>query len=139
LAIVADVAKMGLVFQHTGAATTRKYIKEHADVVRRYVRAHVEAVHKMWTDKEATIKALGHYMGSGLDRETLEKSYEDVMTESMYPKKQYPSLEGLKTVLDDIAERDARAKSAKPEQFVDMSFIRELDQNGFIDGLYKKK
>ena len=139
LAIVADVAKMGLVFQHTGAATTRKYINQHADVVRRYVRAHVEAVHKMWTDKEATIKALGHYMGSGLDRETLEKSYEDVMTESMYPKKQYPSLEGLKTVLDDIVERDARAKSAKPEQFVDMSFIRELDQNGFIDGLYKKK
>src|SRR5512144_2420373 len=58
LAIIADVAQMGLVFQHTGAATTRRYIKEHSDTVRRYVRAHVEAVHKMWTDKEATIKAL---------------------------------------------------------------------------------
>ena len=139
LAIIADVAKMGLVFQHTGAATTRKYIKEHQDTVRRYVRAHVEAVHKMWTDKEATIKALSHYMGSGLDRETLEKSYENVMTEAMYPKRQYPSLEGLKTVLDDTAERDPRAKTAKPEQFVDMSFIRELDQGGFIDALYKKK
>jgi len=46
---------MGLVFQHTGAATTRKFIKEHPDTVRRYVRSHVEAVHKMWTDKEATI------------------------------------------------------------------------------------
>ena len=30
-------------------------------------------------------------------------------------------------------------KTAKPEQFVDMSFIRELDQSGFIDALYKKK
>lgn len=139
LAVIADVAKMGLVFQHTGAATTRRYIKEHPDVVRRYVRAHVEAVHRMWTDKEATIKALAKYMGSGLDRETLERSYENVMTEAMYPKKQYPSLEGLKIVLEDIAERDPRAKSAKPEQFVDMSFIRELDQSGFIDGLYKKK
>jgi NitT/TauT family transport system substrate-binding protein len=139
LAIIADVAKMGLVFQHTGAATTRKFIKENHDTVRRYVRSHVEAVHRMWTDKEATIKALAHYMGSGLERETLEKSYENVMTEAFYPKKQYPSLEGLKTVLDDIAERDPRARSAKPEQFVDMSFIRELDQSGFIDGLYKKK
>jgi len=139
LAIIADVAQMGLVFQHTGAATTRKYIKENQDIVRRYVRAHVEAVHKMWTDKEATIRALSRYMGSGLDRETLQKSYENVMTEAMYPKKQYPSIEGLKTVLEDIAERDPRAKSAKPEQFVDVSFIRELDQSGFIDGLYKKK
>ncbi len=82
LAIIADVAQMGLVFQHTGAATTRKYIKEHPDTVRRYVRSHVEAVHKMWTDKEATIKALSRYMGSGLDRETLERSYENVMTEA---------------------------------------------------------
>jgi ABC-type nitrate/sulfonate/bicarbonate transport system substrate-binding protein len=129
---------MGLVFQHTGAVTTRKYIREHTDTVRRYVRAHVEAVHKMWTDKESSIKALARFMGSGIDRETLERTREDVMTEALYPKKQYPSLEGIKTVMDDIAERDPRAKNFKPEQFVDFTFIRELDQSGFIDGLYKK-
>jgi NitT/TauT family transport system substrate-binding protein len=139
LAVLADVAQMGLVFQHTGVATTRRYIKEHHETVRRYVKSHVEAVHKMWTDKEATIKALGKYMGSGVDRETLEKSYANVMTEALYPKKQYPSLEGLKTVLEDISERDPRAKTSKPEQFVDFSFIKELDASGFIDGLYKKK
>ena len=139
MAVLADVAQMGLVFQHTGAATTKKFIREHNDTVRRYVRAHVEAVHKMWTDKEATIRALGKYMGSGLDREILEKSYDNVMHETLYPKTQYPSQEGLKTVIEDLAERDPRAKTVKPEQFVDMSFIRELDQSGFIDGLYKKK
>jgi NitT/TauT family transport system substrate-binding protein len=139
MAVLADVAQMGLVFQHTGAATTKRFIREHTDTVRRYVRAHVEAVHKMWTDKEATIRALGKYMGGGLDREILDMSRENVMHETLYPKKQYPSLEGLKTVIDDLAERDTRAKAAKPEQFVDNSFIRELDQSGFIDGLYKKK
>jgi len=139
MAVLADVAQMGLVFQHTGAATTKRYIREHNDIVRRYVRAHVEAVHKMWTDKEASIRALGKYMGGGLDREILEKSYDNVMHETFYPKLQYPSQEGLKTVIEDLAERDPRARTAKPEQFVDMSFIRELDQSGFIDGLYKKK
>jgi NitT/TauT family transport system substrate-binding protein len=139
LAVIADVAQMGLVFQHTGAATTKRFIKENPDTVRRYVRAHVEAVHKMWTDKEATVRALGRYMGSGVERDILEKSRENVLTEALFSKKQYPSLEGLKTVLDEIAERDPRAKTAKPEQFVDLSFIRELDQRGFIDGLYKKK
>jgi len=139
LAVVADVAKMGLVFQHTGAVTTKKFIREQPDIVRRYVKSHVEAVHRMWTDKETTIKALSRYMGSGLDREILEKSRENVLTEAMYPKKQYPSLEGLKTVLNELAERDKRAKAATPEQFIDATFIRELDQSGFIDGLYKKK
>jgi NitT/TauT family transport system substrate-binding protein len=138
MAVIADVAQMGLVFQHTGAATTKKFIREHNDVVRRYVRAHVEAVHKMWTDKEATIRALGKYMGSGLDREILEKSWANVMHETLYPRKQYPSVEGLKTVIDDLAERDPRAKTVKPEQFIDATFIRELDQSGFIDSLYKK-
>jgi NitT/TauT family transport system substrate-binding protein len=139
LVVVADVAQMGLVFQHTGAATTRRFIREHTDTVRRYVRSHVEAVHKIWTDKEATVRVLGKYMGSGVDRDILEKSRDNILTEALLPKKQFPSLEGLKTVLDDIADRDPRAKTAKPEQFVDFTFIKELDQSGFIDGLYKKK
>jgi ABC-type nitrate/sulfonate/bicarbonate transport system substrate-binding protein len=130
---------MGLVFQHTGAATTRRFIRENPDIVRRYVKSHVEAVHRIWTDKEATVKTLGKYMGSNVDREILEKSRENILTEALLPKKQIPSLEGLKTVMEDIGERDPRAKTAKPEQFVDFTFIRELEQSGFIDGLYKKK
>ncbi|HET8564182.1 MAG TPA: ABC transporter substrate-binding protein [Candidatus Binatia bacterium] len=139
LAVLADVSKMGLVFQHTGAATTRRFIRDNQDTVRRYVRSHVEAVHRIWTDKEASIKTLAKYMGSGVERDILEKSRENIVTEGLLPKKQYPSLEGLKTVLEEISERDPRAKTAKPEQFADLSFIRELDQNGFIDGLYKKR
>jgi ABC-type nitrate/sulfonate/bicarbonate transport system substrate-binding protein len=139
LTVIADVAKMGLSFQHTAPATTRKYIREHQDIVRRYVKAHVEAVHKMWTDRETTIKVLGKYMGGGVEREILEKSRDNVMTEALFPKKQFPTIEGLKFVLEDVGERDPRAKTAKPEQFVDLTFIKELDQSGFIDGLYKKK
>jgi NitT/TauT family transport system substrate-binding protein len=138
LSVIADVAQMGLVFQHTGAATTRRFIKEHPEIVRRYVKAHVEAVHRIWTDKEITVRALARYMGQSIERDILERSREGFLTEALLPKKQYPSLEGLKTVLGEIAERDPRAKTAKPEQFVDFTFIRELDQSGYIDSLYKK-
>ncbi len=57
----------------------------------------------------------------------------------MLPRKQYPTLEGIKTILDTTAEKDPRAKNFKPEDFVDMRFIRELDQSGFIDNLYTGK
>jgi NitT/TauT family transport system substrate-binding protein len=139
LVVLADVAKMGLVFQHTGAATTRRFIREHRDIVRRYVKSHVEAVHKLWTDKEATVRVLGKYMGRGVGRDILEKSRENILTEALLPKKQYPTLKGIQTVLNEIATRDPRAKTAKPEQFVDLSFIKELDQSGYIDSLYKSK
>jgi hypothetical protein len=40
-------------------------------------------------------------------------------------------------VLDAIADDNPKAKSAKPEQFVDARFVKELDSSGYIDGLYK--
>lgn len=139
LAVIADVAQMGLIFQHTGVATTRRFIKEHPDIVRRYVKAQVEAVHTIWTDENANVKALQKYMGRNVDHDILVRSWKNILTEPLMPKKQYPSIEGLKTVLEDLGERDPRAKAAKPEQFVDFTFIRELDKSGFIDSLYKKK
>ena len=135
--VLADVAKMGLAIQHTGVATTRRFIKGNRDLVRKYVKSQVEAVHRIWTDKEATMRAFMKYAGSGVEREILEKIREGLLGEAMLSKKQYPSLEGLKTILTSQAETDPRARAAKPEEFVDLSFIKELDQSGYIDSLYK--
>jgi hypothetical protein len=38
-----------------------------------------------------------------------------------------------------LAEKDAKARAAKPEDFADLSFIKQLDQSGYSDNLYKKK
>lgn len=139
MVVLADVAKMGLVVQHTGVATTRRFIRKNPETIRRYVKSQVEAVHRIYTDKETTIKVLSKYMGRGVEREILEKTWEGLLNESLFPKKQYPSLEGLKTILAPLAEKDPKARAAKPEDFADLSFIRELDQSRYIDGLYKTK
>jgi NitT/TauT family transport system substrate-binding protein len=133
--MLADLPKLGLVYQHTAVATTRKYIREHSDIVRRYVKSQVEAVHRIYTDKEASIRALAKFIGRNIERDVLEKTWENLLNESVLPKKQYPSLEGIKTIL----ATEAKGKPGKPEDFVDMSFIRELDQSGYIDSLYKKR
>jgi len=54
------------------------------------------------------------------------------------PAKPTPSLEGIKTVLEEIAKSDPTAKAVQPEHFVDASFIQKLDQSGVIDRLYQK-
>lgn len=46
---------------------------------------------------------------------------------------------GIKTILEAQAKQDPKAKAAKAEDFVDMRFIKELDDSGFIDNLYKGK
>ena len=65
----------------------------------------------------------------------VEKTWENLLSDSVLPKKQYPSLEGIKTILAS----EVKGKNAKPEDFADSTFIRELDQSGYIDGLYKKR
>jgi NitT/TauT family transport system substrate-binding protein len=135
MTMLADLPKLGLVYQHTSAATTRKYIREHPDIVRRYVKSQVEAVHRIYTDKEASLRALARFIGRTVERDVLEKTWENLLSESVLPRKQYPSLEGIKTIL----ATELKGKPGKPEDFVDSSFIRELDQSGYIDGLYKKR
>ena len=135
MTVLAYLPKLGLVYQHTAVAATRKYIREHPDIVRRYVKSQVEAVHRIYTDKEGAIKALARFIGRNVDRDVLEKTWENLLNEQVLPKKQYPSLEGIKTILNT----ELKGKPGKPEDFVDSSFIRELDQSGYVDGLYKKR
>ena len=123
-------------YQGIGVGTTRTFIRDNPDVVRRYVKSQVEAVHRLKTDREAGIKVLGKYLNIQ-DREVLEKAYDDAITDEKLPPKQYPSLEGIKKILEPLGEADPKAKAAKPEDFVDMRFIKELDDSGFIDELYK--
>jgi NitT/TauT family transport system substrate-binding protein len=133
--VLADLPKLGLVYQHTAAATTKKYIREHPDIVRRYVKSQIEAVHRIYSDKEAAVRALARFIGRTVERDVLEKTWENMLSESVLPKKQYPSVEGLKTIL----AAEPKGKSFKPEDFFDANFVRELDKNGFTDALYKKR
>ena len=129
---------MGLPFQHNGVVTTRKFIRENPDAVRRYVKSQVEAVHFMKTNREVGLQVLGKFLGRSKDRELVEKSYDVSMGEDVYPRKQYPTLAGIKTILDAMVKDNPSIKETKPEEFVDVRFIRELDESGFIDNLYKK-
>lgn len=138
LNLLADVSTLGLAFQHTAPVTTRRFIRENLDLVRRYLKSHVEAVHRIKTDRETGIRVMTKYLGQSKDKESTEKSYDRYVTEEQLPRKQYPTLEGIRTVLNTLADKDPKVKTVKPEDLVDMRFVKELDQSGFIDGLYKR-
>ena len=71
------------------------------------------------------------------DKEILQRTYDDISGDDKLSPKQYPTLEGIKNILVPLGEQDTKAKAAKPEDFVDMRFIKELDESGFIHDLYK--
>jgi hypothetical protein len=69
------------------------------------------------------------------DPQILEGGYED--TRESVLMKPYPSVKGIEAVLEEVAVKNPAAKRAKPEQFYDAKFIKELDESGFIDKLYQ--
>jgi hypothetical protein len=44
----------------------------------------------------------------------------------------------VKSILTPLADKNPKARAAKPEDFADLRFIRELDQTGYIDNLYNR-
>jgi hypothetical protein len=42
----------------------------------------------------------------------------------------YPA--GVSALLQEVEKQYPKAKTAKPEDFVDARFVRELDQSGFV-------
>ena len=70
------------------------------------------------------------------DKEILDETY--VAYKKLTEKKPYPTLKGIEFQIDDVAKKNPKAKGAKPEDFINIATLKEIDQSGFIDRLYKK-
>lgn len=121
--------------QGNGMATTRTYIKSNRDVVKAALKGYIEGIHSIFSNKAAALKVFSKYMRTN-DPEVLETSYQAYV--STTPKRPYPTLKGLQFLLDRLAPTMPQAKTAKPEQFVDMSFLQELEKEGFFTEMAKR-
>ncbi len=132
---LADLQMLGLEYQHTALAVNQNLIKTQPDLVRNVLKAFVEGIHFMKTQRKEAMGILAKYLKTE-DPDALSEAYESI-GQALVPEKPYPTLKGIQSILREMAAKDANARSARPEQFVDLSFIKELDGSGFIDRLYK--
>src|SRR5919108_2936616 len=132
---LADLQMLGLEYQHTGLATTQALIKARPDLVRNVMKAYAEGIHYYKTQRAESLTILAKYLKTA-DAEVLKAVYEDIGL-TLTPRKPYPTLRGIELMLRELAVKNPKNKAARPEEFVDLTFIRELDSSGFIDHLYK--
>ncbi|NIO70519.1 MAG: ABC transporter substrate-binding protein [Anaerolineae bacterium] len=133
-----DMAELGIPFQHTALATTRSYIEQNPEAVTNFTKAMVEAIALMKEDKEGTMEVMAEYMLLDVEEDapSLTEAY-DVLILGFLPKVPYPTLDGVQTLLTKRAKKDPKAAEVKPEDVTDLSFVKELEDSGFIDALYK--
>ena len=133
--VLANLKMLGLEYQHTGIATTRGLIKSQPELIRNFMKAYVEGIHYYKTHPKESLAVLAKYLRTN-DAEALKEIYEDIGL-ALVPEKPYPTLKGIGVMLDELGGKEPKAQTARPEQFVDLTFVKELDSSGFIDHLYK--
>lgn len=130
-----DIGSLKIPFWWNAVLTREAVIKSKRPVVAKFSRAMIEALHYLRTEKEGS-KAIFSKNLRITDPESLERAYRAYS--AVFPEVPYPTPEGVKTLLDDLAPRNPKAASADPRQFVDMSFVQEMESSGFIKQLYRK-
>ena len=132
--VMLNLMDFGVESLNSDVVTTRKYIRESRDIVQRFIKGMVKGVSFYAANKKFSMDAIARYTKSN-DAEKIEYGYDYVA--KIFLKKPYTPIKGIQLALEEIAERNPAARTANPEQFIDMSIVKELDQSGYIDALYK--
>jgi NitT/TauT family transport system substrate-binding protein len=130
-----DIGSLKIPFWWNGILTREAIVKTKRPLIMKLVRSMVEAIHFIKSDKEAAKAIFAKNLGI-TDPEGLERAYRDYS--AVFPEVPYPTPDGVKTMLDDMAPRNPKAAAADPKAFVDMSLVKELETSGFIKQLYRK-
>jgi NitT/TauT family transport system substrate-binding protein len=132
--VLANIEEMGFPVQASALVSTEQFVKKNPDLTRRAMKSIIESIYLVKINPELTKRAIRKYMRFKDDRD-MDEAYQ-IMRDTT-PRKPYPTVEGMKTVLDELAVKLPGAKTAQPREFMDTRFIEELDRSGFIDALYK--
>lgn len=130
-----DMSEMGIEIQGNGFATSRSFIKGNRETIKAALKGYVEALHYIHHHKEETKRVSAKYMRSN-DPDVLEATYTWFIRN--VAKKPYPTLKGIQFLIDEIGGKLPQAKNARPEQFVDLSLLQELEKEGFFSEMGKR-
>ena len=128
---IADLRSWNMPIAGSGLNSTASWVKKNPEATRRFVKSIVEAIALMKKDKSTANRAMAKWFNI-TDSEIQGIVYQ---VAAEMPRKPYPAVDGIKKTMEIYDSHEMRQHKA--EDFYDDTFVRDLDQSGFIDGLYK--
>ena len=133
--VLMDMAELGAEFQITGLASSQGFIQKNRASAMKLMRSFVEGIHFYKTRKKESMAIISKYMRTN-DTEAVEATW-DYFANKIVPRKPYPTAQGIKALLDLAAKERPEAAKVAPERIMNVSLLKELDDSGYIDRLYK--
>ena len=126
---------LNIAYAANGVSTRGEIIRNDPDLVRRYLAAVVEASALMKKNRAFSFNVFRKYLRTD-DADLLTETY-DVQIIKYLLKIPLPTVDAVRAVIDELAERNPKAKDQDPGRFFDDRFVRQLEANGFIDAVYR--
>src|ERR1700757_3878184 len=115
---IGDPATMDIFYLQNTLESTRSFLRANRDRTLRFMKGYVEGVAYFKKNKRESIdvmrKKLRIQSEQERDNRYLELSY-NLLTSTYYNDVPYPSLKGVQTILDKIAEEDPKVKERDPK------------------------
>lgn len=128
-----DVASL-----QSGVVATGAFLKANPKTMENFFKAYLESIKFFRENKAEALKISAAFMG--VDEKTmpyLESAYDMIVaSDNIIPKIPYPTADSIQSILLELPQD--KAGKAKPEQFMDTSFLKKLEDSGFVAQLYKK-
>ncbi len=134
---LADLANMDIYYLQSMLVTTRSFLRSNRDQASRVLKAYVEAIAYFKKNKKESVKVLMKKMRMEPDQERFAERTQEQYASHYFDRVPYPSLVGIKTVLELVAKDNPKATGADPNSFIDTSLLKALDESGYIRTLYE--
>jgi ABC-type nitrate/sulfonate/bicarbonate transport system substrate-binding protein len=119
------VSLLDVPYQNVGLVIRRSRIDELASRLVPLLRAVRQGIDRYYSDKPFAMKVIGKYTKEN-DQEVLDRTYE-FYKKAGFRREMVTSEPGLQGMLDFLSETIPEAKSAKPAQFFDDRFVRQVN------------
>jgi len=118
--------------------TTMTVMREREPDIRALVRGLVEGIHFFLTRRNETLSIIREHVASVLGLEN-EEEVQCIYDEwcGYLERKPYPTTEAIENVFALALRRNPEVEGLNPLSLWDTHYLRELDDTGYIDGLYK--
>ncbi len=134
--VLADVYEAGIYTTGSDIATSRQLVKQKPRQLKAFIMALTEGTYIGRTQKEQALRVFRKYLKIE-DPKMLDSMHKNYLLGSI-PERPFPKEEAIQNDIEDLSQTYAHLKGRKAAEFLDLSLLKALDDEGFFKKLYGK-
>jgi len=134
--VLADVYEAGIYTTGSDIATSRQLLKQKPRQLKSFIMAITEGTYIGRTQKEQAMRVYRKYMKID-DPKMLDSMHRNYLLGSI-PMRPFPKEEAIQNDIEDLSQTYAHLKGRKAAEFLDVTLLKSLEDEGFFKKLYGK-